>query len=603
MATVTNFVKQLFSVSSPFTLQNIVGFPYMDWLTQQGKYEEYESWYSGEALSETIVDAKGNRIDKFPLRLNPIPNTCEKHTSLLLGNTLESIRYGGVPVTFVPKTRKDAKDQSKDPMATKKPGSDPKATTSKPEQKPQDSQEPKDPSKPTRFDPPEPPPMPEEDPAAQVVTDALVNAFLGGGGGSLFVSNAILSQYLGGCVFGVSYKGKESEKFPVQVVAPLPQEFIGFPKGNNFWELREAWFVREISWMDALAYGYPVPETVQNAQMSSDAKNSGYNYWYIEHWTEEEYSIQVNEMVINLDGVALAGINPFGIVPFVYIPHIRTNKFLGNSMINEHIKGVIKEMNARNRDVGDAVQQDSHSEVAIRGVRGSPKTVKLPSGRIVTDLGSAAGLGTAETQPDMIAVRTQSAAQPQLDFLNKLDQLYRIEAKHPAVADGLDEGSQRSSLTLTTRMWPMQSHVELERIEWTTGLLALAKVILKVCATKSAYDVTEENMDMDLVIKWSTMLPRDRAELVNEISIRKKDGLGSLQHLIGLFGDVDNVEEEIALIKGENAEQNQQKLAEMQIQGDMAMQQNEAKFGAQQKAKGDPKSGDPQGRNFAKQSD
>lgn len=494
---VKSFVQSLFSsIATPFTLQTLEGFPYSDWMNQQERYAVLESWYSGKALDEKIQDKAGNLIDKFPLKLNPIKNTCEKHASVLLGTTLESIRDEGVPVSFISEG--------------------------------------------------------EDEDAGKAVNQALINAFKGGGGGSLFVSNAILSQYLGGCVFGVAWKPGD-EEHPVQTFAPLPTEFLGYPKGNNFWQLREAWFVREISWVDAKAYGYPVPELVQQAIMPSDVKNSGYNYYYIEHWTDDEYSIQVNEMVISdtdEDGtkVPRSGENPFGIVPFIYIPHIRTKTFLGDSLITEAIKGIVKEMNARNADIGDAVKDDSHSIIAVRGVRGTIKAAKLPDGRTAVDLGSAAGIGTGETDPDMFAVRTQSAAAPQMDFVARLDTLYRVEAKHPAVADGLDEGSQRSSLTLTTRMWPLQSHVEMERIEWTTGLLALARIILIFCSIKGAYEISEEHLKISLIVKWPTMLPRDREELINEVAIRKKNKLGSRRHLIQLLGDTSNVDQEIAEI-------------------------------------------------------
>lgn len=473
---------------SPFALQSVPGFPYSDWVAQQERYLEFERWYSGAALDDKIQDKNGNLIDKFPLHLNPIPNTCEKHTAVLLGNTLESIRDGGVPVTFVPEG--------------------------------------------------------EDKEGGQVVSDALTNAFLAGGGGQLFVSNGILSQYLGGCVWGVSWQPTNKE-LPVQVVTPLPTEFLAYPKGNNYWELREAWFVREISWMDALAYGYPVPEIIRQAQTPTDVKNSGFVFYYIEHWKEDTYSIQVNEMKIRLDGVLLEGTNPWGVVPFVYIPHLRIKNFLGESMINNAIKGIIREMNLRNADIGDAVSDDSHSVLAIRGVRTTLKPQKLPDGRVVVDLGSSPGLGSNEIPPDLFAVRTQSAAEPQLKFTDKLESMYRVEARHPAVADGVDEGSQRSSLTLTTRMWPMQSHVELERINWTTGLLRLAKMILLFSSLKGAYKVTPAHMGIKLILKWAPMLPRDRTELVNEIAMRKKNELISRQHGISLFGDVDNVEAEI----------------------------------------------------------
>src|SRR4026207_1130627 len=98
--TVKSLVQSLFATTVPFTLQNLEGFPYSDWTNQQARYADFELWYSGKALDEKIQDKQGNLIDKFPLKLNPIRNTCEKHASVLLGTTLESIRDEGVPISF-----------------------------------------------------------------------------------------------------------------------------------------------------------------------------------------------------------------------------------------------------------------------------------------------------------------------------------------------------------------------------------------------------------------------------------------------------------------------------------------------------------------------
>jgi len=44
-----------------------------------------------------------------------------------------------------------------------------------------------------------------------------------------------------------------------------------------------------------------------------------------------------------------------------------------------------------------------------------------------------------------------------------LDQ-YRRDTSTPAVADGEDEGSQRSAATPDHRMWPLVSHINTERV-------------------------------------------------------------------------------------------------------------------------------------------
>jgi hypothetical protein len=217
-------------------------------------------------------------------------------------------------------------------------------------------------------------------------------------------------------------------------------------------------------------------------------------------------------------------------------------------MITSAIEGVIKEMNLRFTDIGDAVSDDTHSELFLRGVRSSVKSVRLPSGRSANDLGAGTGLGTNEIPPDAFSVKTSVASAPMLAFGDKLEDIYRREAKHPAVADGEDEGSQRSSLTLTTRMLPLVQHVKLERINWTIGLVNLAKMILQVYRVKGVGGITEEDLACKPIIKWAPILPRDREELVNEVAIRMTNDMLSVRHALEMFQDVDDIERELQLI-------------------------------------------------------
>lgn len=496
------------SVLGPFTLESLQGFPYTDWTSMQEKYADLKKWYDGSALDEKLInETTGEEVDKYPIHLNPIPNTCEKHTIILLGNTLESIRQGNLPIRYtIIEKEKDGKK-----TGTKA----------------------------------------EDDPNLDIIENALVESFKEHGAGAMFVSNGITSQYLGGCVFGVSFEVgvEDGEKIKkIHVFRPRQTEFLGIPAGGNPWDLREAWFIREISADEASGYGYPV-RPMDNA------------FFYIEKWTKDEYYIKINNHTLttelpNGEEFRYEGENPYGLVPFVYIPHIRVDNFYGDSVINKAIKGLVKEMNLRFADTGDAISDDSHSEIAVRQVRDQLKPVTLPSGKVVTDLGTSAGLGASERDPDMFAVNTASTSEPMLKFGDKLVNQYRKEARHPAVADGEDEGSQRSSLTLTTRMWPLVAHVDLERINWTTGLIKLAGIILKMCEIKGVYGIEKKHLqNYEINIRWALTLPRDREELVNEIAIRKKNHLGSLRHLLSLFDDIDDVDDEIAAIKAEIEEE------------------------------------------------
>lgn len=95
----------------------------------------------------------------------------------------------------------------------------------------------------------------------------------------------------------------------------------------------------------------------------------------------------------------------------------------------------------------------------------------------------------------------------------------------PPVAVGEDEGSQRSSLTLITRMFPIKSHIATERWLWTNGMHQLGRMALQMARIKQIGDL--KGLDVRAIAvtsKWAPMLPRDRAELVNEMVQRQGVG-------------------------------------------------------------------------------
>lgn len=490
------YMAKLSLFSVPFSLQDLPGFPYAAYADQLDTYNTLEAWYSGAKLDESIVDAaSGKKIERYPIKINPLKGTCERHASALFGQMLNSIHYGGVPVRMLADVGKGQKEQGR------------------------------------------------------VVEKALKTVWEDNGGGALLIANGIVSQYLRGCVFAASWLPMEKR---IGIFNPSPKEFIGFPKGANYWDLREAWIVREITKDDIGSYPTEVPLNENDTKL-----------YYIEHWLEKEYEISINGHTVMFDNVLQKGENPFGVVPIEYIPHIRTNAFLGNSIITEMLKGVIREINLRWADTGDAVSDDSHQPIAIRNVRGSV-VVKSIDGRPVMDLGSVTGMAGNEANPDLITVALKTASDVMLSLGGELYNIYRREANHPAVADGEDEGSQRSSLTLSTRMWPLVSHIELERIFWTVGLAKFDKILLRMMEVKGIGEIKEEHIAIPLIISWAPMLPVDRTALVNEVGIRAKYKLGSQEHLMSLFQDILDIEAEIEKIKG-NAEDDAKTAAKAKV--------------------------------------
>jgi hypothetical protein len=117
-------------------------------------------------------------------------------------------------------------------------------------------------------------------------------------------------------------------------------------------------------------------------------------------------------------------------------------------------------------------------------------------------------------------------------------------------------------------MWPLISHVELERINWTVGMAKLAKIILTFYAKKGLESITEDMIETNFTIKWSTSLPRDREALINELAIRKKNNMTSLKHILELLGDIEDVEREITEINKELDEQQKREMETMKAQAE-----------------------------------
>lgn len=466
--TLQNTLQSVIEVISPFSLSNLPGFPYIRYMAQLDAYKELDSWYTGSILLIQVEDKKtGRHYERYPLKLNPIKGTCEKHVAMLFGLNLDSINPGGIPIKMLvdPKSKLSDSDKEK-------------------------------------------------------VELALKTVWADNAGGPLMLSNALISQYLGGCSFTAAWIPEDKR---IRINNPNPKEFIGIPDGNDYWNLREAWVVKELNRIDLIQYGF-----------DPDLKDRKWHY--IEHWTRDEYSVSINDKPLQVSGKLTKGKNPFGEVCAVYIPHIRTWSFYGNPIITDTVKGLVRELNLRWADIGDAVSEDSHGYVWVRNVRGSTKALHLFDGRNVHDLGSNPGITGNEANPELNVAKAQSASEPMLKLGNELYDMYRREVYHPAIADGEDEGSQRSGTTLSGRMWPIAAHAELERIYWTNGLNIFNKKLLKMMANKKLYDITKEMVDAPLLIQWPPMLPKDRDALVQEAAVRAKLGQDPEQ-LFQLLGD------------------------------------------------------------------
>lgn len=448
-------------------------------------YQELEQWFSGEALNEFIEAAKNQKVAKYPIRVNPPYGFVLKHAYALFGDFPDEID-GPLVDPYVKTNDGEVNDNTKR------------------------------------------------------LSNVLYQMWTENNGGALQIENGIMSQIYGGCIFRLAWDPLNpllTTKIRIETIRPY--EFIAIPRDGDFWTLNEAWIVKKISARTAKQqYGVEIS--------TSDA-------YYIEHWLPNQYEITVNDSPIGItygdEIFKIGGENPFGFVPMVYIPHVRHKNFYGDSMIQEAIKGLTREYNARLADGGDAVSEDTHQIGVMSNVRGTPSIIEPIPGLRLLNIGSNQQLVGSDVEPKIDFPVKQKATESVIKLSELLYDQLRREAFVPAVAEGEDEGSQRSSVTLTTRMYPLVSHIKQERALWSTGLRVLHRMAFSMMAIKGVMDITDNDTKMRFTSKWYPVLPRDREQIVNELSVRAANHIGSPEHLLYLAGDIDNIDQQMEQIK------------------------------------------------------
>lgn len=466
---------------SPFTVDDIPGFPSKEYNDRIYQYRTWEQWYDGTKLHETDVQ-QGKDIELYPAHINPLPGSCLKHAHTLFGELVDD----GSPLVS-PKLVKANKISNETVL--------------------------------------------EIETMMRIIWSE-------SSGRALQYTNGLISQIYGGAIFKADYLPQDKFRtYPIRISKCHPMNFMGILRNEEEYRFAEAWYVKNVSAETAQKYGVDV-----------DANESAL---WVQYWNPEEIKTTINGKVIrrSYNGFEkeFHGKNPFGEVPVVYIPHERNVGLWGNSLIDGLI-GLVREINARSADLGDAISDDSHELMAIRN-SSKPKIIKIGN-REYLDLGSSqSAVGISSGDPDLLAVSGSKSSQVMSQMVDDLYAHYRRAAYVPAVADGEDEGSQRSGMTLAFRMWPLTSHVSTERIFWTDGLNHFTRVILELAKSKNLIQVSDEAIRSTIRQEWAPMLPRDREAMVNEAVQRLAAGLGSPQAMLRLLGDVEDIEAELELIK------------------------------------------------------
>jgi len=417
-------------------------------------------------------------------------------------------------------------------------------------------------------------------------------------GKALLIESAIYSQIYGGCVLKATYSPWESVEYgglkniPITIEAVNPKDFVGIPFSGDKFRLADAWFLKIVSKEEAELYGYTGDQD---------------EVWFVEHWTEKEYEQLIDGKTAVRNGQPLKGANPFGFIPAVYIPHIRIGDFLGINAY-QHLVGLVKELNRVWGDIGDAVNDDSHPIVIGMNIPASVQEKKVNEFFKYFDIGSANGLSASDNSPDMKELNTTRTSETMTKMTADIMAQYNRDAFVPPVAYGEDEGSQRSGLTLQIRFHPLTSHASIERYFWTSALDVFQRYILLMCLKLNLGEINKRQIGMRIKQVWAPMLPKDRDALVTEWGVRSSNTIASVEKLIELAGDVEDIDEERERIlqwivdveeaKAKATAKYEMQLQEKQLEGqkEIAEENREAfaerqdKLGAQQKKPAAPES-------------
>jgi hypothetical protein len=81
----------------------------------------------------------------------------------------------------------------------------------------------------------------------------------------------------------------------------------------------------------------------------------------------------------------------------------------------------------------------------------------------------------------------------------------------------------------------------MERVFFGAGLDVFNNYLLRMMAKKDIEGITEQHVKMRMKQSWAPMLPRDREAEVQEWQVRSTSDIASVEHLIELARDVDDI--------------------------------------------------------------
>lgn len=458
-------------------------FPYALWQIQLSKYKHYWYLYEGRYLQETVQGAAhpdGRPVLKYPLAINHLSATCQKRNYILWGEKSDKVS-GPVSISVQSKVADITDKTRKSEMQN------------------------------------------------------FINEVWEQNNDAALLSEAgLIQQILGGVFIRVCFDPTDPDLYhQIRLETVLPDFVLPVWDASHPDKLLEVYFIKRM--------------LRREAQIKFNYRDDGgqTDPVYVEHWQQDRVhitlnrkpiSVTVNDIEIVYDNAP----NPYGFVPFQYIPTERAGGFYGVSAL-EGLENLSREINLRLADLGDAVQDSSHRLYWTRNVQRGTETRDIGGNRAAIDLGLTPTV--SNDPPEIGAIDPPNIPTGISGFPDMLMSEFERSAFVPPVADGVDEGSQRSALTLHFRLLPLSSKVRTMRYYWQVALINIAKMIIRVGRTHGACDFTENDLRTSVLrCNWSPMLPRDQEAELNKAILALQTNIlspTSAIHMLDLASDAD----------------------------------------------------------------
>lgn len=291
-----------------------------------------------------------------------------------------------------------------------------------------------------------------------------------------------------------------------------------------------------------------------------------------EYWSRQQYWIRLGPdggqvvarqpTIAGQPGEPYQGRNPWinpytqqAVVPVVYIPRVRTQGFFGDSLM-ENLEGPVEEMNKALSDIGDALNESTHTNGAVAdnhaaGTRGNQQTsFSIPRGELMN-----LGLTPAGLQQGRI-YEFEGGQIPAggMEYVKQFQTITEQVAMLMPGAKG--QSSADTGFGAAMEMLPTLYHTDWMRSHWSHGIggrgqiCQILGVMWFVKGQQNAggtflvpQGITPRTLMVRIRTNFRAMIPRDRVATVQEITALAVNKVLPPRELLKRLGDVENIDE------------------------------------------------------------